>query len=86
MNRVTRIELKNALNIILSNLQENDGGDYKCEAVGDDDQQTQLLESVFVTVKTSEYNYHEINISWYCSDSCLAKRDWFYCMRQWCFK
>ncbi|KAJ9595718.1 hypothetical protein L9F63_013081, partial [Diploptera punctata] len=53
MNRVTQQEYKNSLNIVVNNLQESDGGDYKCQAVGDDEHQIELHDSVYVNVKTT---------------------------------
>jgi hypothetical protein len=55
MNRVLQNESYNAVNIVVQNLQESDGGDYKCQAISDDGEQTQFQQVMLVVVKNSMY-------------------------------
>jgi hypothetical protein len=43
------------VNIVVQNLQESDGGDYKCQAISQDEEQTQLQQVLLVVVKNSMY-------------------------------
>ncbi|PSN35081.1 hypothetical protein C0J52_17294 [Blattella germanica] len=53
-NRVTQNENKNVLSLIVQNLQETDTGDFKCQAIGDDDNEPQLHSVVRVIVKNKK--------------------------------
>jgi hypothetical protein len=55
MNRVLQSKSYNAENIVVQNLQESDGGDYKCQAIHDYEEQTQFQQVVLVIVKNSMY-------------------------------
>jgi hypothetical protein len=43
------------VNIVVQNLQESDGGDYKCQAISYDEEQTQFQQVLLVVVKNSVY-------------------------------
>jgi hypothetical protein len=43
------------VNIVIQNLQESDSGDYMCQAINDDEAQTQFQQAVLVIVKNSMY-------------------------------
>jgi hypothetical protein len=43
------------VNIVVQNLQESDGGDYKCQAISSGEEQIQFQQVVLVVVKNSMY-------------------------------
>jgi hypothetical protein len=43
------------MSVVVQNLQESDGGDYKCQAISQDEEQTQLQQLLLVVVKNSMY-------------------------------
>jgi hypothetical protein len=55
VNRVLHNESYNVVNIVVQNLQESDAGDYMCQAISDDEAQTQFQQAVPVIVKNSMY-------------------------------
>jgi len=55
VNRVLHKESYNVVNIVVQNLQESDTGDYMCQAISDDEAQTQFQRTVLVIVKNSMY-------------------------------